>query len=133
MIVLDCSVTISWFMPNENRIAEDVLERVVNYGAIVPSIWQLEVANVLLSAYKKNKITMEQSFDILDKLKKLQISIESVISQPVYIDIMKLAQRFDLTSYDAAYLELACRYAIPLATFDKKLIEACEAAKVHVI
>lgn len=133
MVVLDCSVAISWFMPDENKIAEEVLGKVANYGAIVPSIWQLEVANVLLSAYKKNRITMEQSFDILNELKNLQISVEAIISQSVYIEIMKLAQRFDLTSYDAAYLELACRYAIPLATFDKKLIEACEAAKVHVI
>jgi predicted nucleic acid-binding protein len=129
MLVVDCFVAISWFMPDENSTISS-LERVANYGAIVPSIWELEVANVLLTACRRNRVTKKQLSDILEELNNLNITVEGKINQTTYRRIIEMAEQYNLTSYDASYLELAKRYRLPLATLDKKLIEACALAGV---
>lgn len=132
MLVIDCSVTISWFLPDESGTINS-LDRVATYGAIVPSIWELEIANVLLTACRKNRITKDQFSSILYELNKLNITVETRINQTTYREIIELAERYNLTSYDASYLELAKRYRIPLATLDRKLIEACDLSGVKFI
>ena len=133
MFVLDCSVAMSWFLPDEELTSVELLHRVINYGALVPSVWQLEIANVLISACKKERITMDNCLSVLDELKNLPIKIQGPFHNKVFCNIVDLAKKFNLTSYDSSYLELAVRYDVPLATFDKKLVIACNSLNIQVL
>lgn len=131
-LVLDCSVTISWFMPNEySTLSWDILNQVANKGAIVPTLWQLEVGNVLLIAERKNRITKEQRLKAISALNDLPITINQ--NTHIWLQVMELAELYKLTSYDASYLELCIRYNLPLATFDKELQTAAKIAGIILI
>ena len=125
--VLDCSVTIAWLMPDENQ-AKDFLQDVVDQGAIVPSLWPLEVGNVLLIAERKKRITLEQRRAALYTLGELPITIDRDTSTHAWLETMTLAEQYNLTLYDASYLELALRRSLPLLTFDVALKQAAALA-----
>ena len=127
--VLDCSVTVSWLMPDEFPDL-NLLDHVVEKGVIVPSLWSLEIGNVLLMAERKKRITLEQRQKAIHTLAKLPIVVDTLTSDHAWLETMELAERYDLTLYDASYLELALRRSLPLATFDKSLKRAAEQANV---
>jgi len=127
--VLDCSVTVSWLMPDES-FDLNLLDQVVEKGAIVPSLWSLEIGNVLLIAERKKRITLEQRQKAIHTLSELPIVVDTLTSDHAWLETMELAERYDLTLYDASYLELALRRSLPLATFDKSLKRAAEQASV---
>ena len=129
--VLDCSATISWFMPDKSSDF-NFLDQVADEGAIVPSLWSLEIGNVLLIAERKMRITLEQRQKALYILTELPIVIDTMTSIHAWLETMELAQRYNLTLYDASYLELSVRRSLPLATFDKSLKKAAELAGVCV-
>lgn len=122
MFVLDCSVALAWCLPDEsNDYADNVLDLLVEQQAIVPSLWHLEVMNVLLMAQRKNRLDIDKIPLILHTLSQLSISTDSKqinISDEAFI---VFAQQHQVTSYDATYLYLAKREQIPLATLDKKM------------
>ena len=130
--VLDCSVTISWFMPDESSDL-NFLERVAKEGAIVTSLWPLEIGNVLLLSERKSRITVEQRQKALHVLTRLPIVVDTMTSNNAWLETMELAERYDLTLYDASYLELSLRRSLPLATFDKQLKKAAELSGVYVL
>ena len=130
--VLDCSVTISWFMPDESSDF-NFLNQVVNDGAIVPSLWSLEVGNVLLMAERKMRITLEQRQKALHILTELPIIFDTMTANYAWIETMELAERYNLTIYDASYLELSLRRSLPLATFDNSLKKAAELSGVFLL
>ena len=121
--VLDCSVTVSWLMPDESCDAQ-FLDQVVQKGAIVPSLWTLEVGNVLLLAERHKRISSEQRNKAIYTLSELPIIIDPMTSHHAWLETMNLADRYGLTLYDASYLELALRRGLPLATFDSSLKRA---------
>jgi predicted nucleic acid-binding protein len=128
-LILDCSVTISWFMSDEiSSISSDILDDVGKNGAIVPTIWQLEVANVLLMSQRNKRITREQRNIALYALNELPINIDQSTSKHAWKETAELAERYSLSLYDACYLELALRSSLPLATFDNKLKQAARSA-----
>ena len=127
--VLDCSVAMSWFLPDESSNV-DLLNHIVKNGAIVPALWTIEVGNVLLVSHRNKRITSEQCHQALYALKELPIIIDSMTSQNAWLETMTLAERYELTLYDACYLELSLRLSLPLATFDKALKKAAEKAGV---
>ncbi len=127
--VLDCSVAISWFMPDE-LCDSSLLDLVAEKGAIVPSLWPLEVGNVLLIAERKKRITLEQRKKAIHTLVELPISVDMMTSDHAWLETMELAERYSLTLYDASYLELALRRSLPLATFDSSLKQAAQLAGV---
>lgn len=129
--VLDCSVTISWFMPDES-FDIDFLNQVAEKGAIVPSLWSLEIGNVLLIAERKQRITLEQRQKALHILTELPITVDTMTANHAWLETIELAERHELTLYDASYLELALRRSLPLATFDKSLKKAAELSGVCV-
>lgn len=129
--VLDCSVAISWFMPDES-FGIDFLNQIAEKGAIVPSLWSLEIGNVLLIAERKKRITLEQRQKALHILTELPIVVDAMTANHAWLETMELAERHDLTLYDASYLELALRRSLPLATFDKSLKKAAELSSVNV-
>lgn len=129
--VLDCSITMSWCFDDEsNEYSDKVLDTLSNVTAIVPTIWPLEVANVLLLAKKKKRLSEVQASSFIDALAVLPIVIDSSSSSRAMHTIFVLAEQSNLTIYDAAYLELALREKIPLMTLDQDLIHA--AKKLHI-
>src|SRR6202000_3345595 len=106
----------AWTFPEETTPAIDnVFSRVERNGAWVPSLWQLEVANVLQMAVRNNRCTPAFRDRALAALAVLPIDIEETRTSDVWGEIVQLAARHDLTVYDATYLELAMRRNLPLA------------------
>ena len=118
-------------MPDE-AFGLNLLDQVTENGAIVPSLWSLEVGNVLLIAERKKRITLEQRQKALHTLTELPIVVDAMTSDHAWLETMELAERYDLTLYDATYLELSLRRSLPLATFDNFLKRAAGLAGVPV-
>jgi predicted nucleic acid-binding protein len=131
VFVLDCSVAVSWFMPDEN-FDPNLLNQVAENGAIVPSLWSLEIGNVLLIAERKKRITLEQRQKALHILTELPIVVDMMTANHAWLETIELAERYNLTLYDASYLELSLRRSLPLATFDQSLRKAAELSRVCV-
>lgn len=130
--VLDCSVTASWLFKDEANSAADRLLRELETGrAYVPELWYLEVANVLLLGEKRGRLSRDDVTVKLSLLEGLPLEIDGETSSRALKQILSLARKHLLTTYDAAYLELAIRLELPLATLDKALIRA--AAEIGVM
>jgi len=102
-------------------------------GRVVPSLWFLEITNVLLQAERRNRITASDATTQLELLRLLPISVEHSTQVKAFNSIITLARIEGLTSYDAAYLELAIRQGLPLATLDKRLAQAAKNANIEVL
>lgn len=130
MFVLDCSVTMSWCFDEESEngiYAERILKRLETEDALVPRLWHLEVLNVLLAAERRRRISVAESDRFLEYLSLLPISTDAM---PVTIqdrEVLALARKYQLSSYDTAYLALAVGDKIQLATQDRGLIAAAKA------
>jgi len=120
--VLDCSTTMAWCFEDEKcGYGDYILDLLNDASAIAPTIWALEVANVLLVAQRKRRINAAESERFLSRLSALPIRIDEAASVRVWTDIFQLALRLSLSSYDAAYLEIAIRCRVPLATLHDRL------------
>lgn len=129
--VLDCSVAMAWCFEDETvPYTEGILQSLQQTPAIVPGIWPLEVANVLLVAERKDRINRVQAAQFLQALKELPIEHDPQPPHDIWAEVYDLARAHDLSSYDAAYLHLAVRHAMPLATQDKALGKVAEAIGV---
>lgn len=132
--VLDASIALSWCFADEaTPLTVTLLEKLESSTAFVPSLWTLEIGNVLLCAEKKKRISYAEIIEFIEILNSLKISIDYVANQYRLSEIFKLAHSVNLTTYDAAYLELALRLGKPLATKDKQLINAAKELGVHII
>jgi predicted nucleic acid-binding protein len=132
--VVDASVVMAWCFQDENDDhADAVLNLLQNATAIVPSIWPLEVTNVLLVAERNKRLKRKDSMRFLTLLSELPITIEQDSYQRIVGEVFALASEYKLSSYDASYLDLAIRKGIPLATADKSLWSAVKRAKVKLI
>jgi len=130
--VLDCSVTMSWcFEDEKNDYTENILSSLKKeHEARVPPVWKLEVSNVLLIAERKKRISPLIINNFKNALTTLPISMDLSSNDRVFDTVFELARELQLTAYHAAYLELAFREKIPLATQDQALLKA--AKKIHV-
>lgn len=123
--VLDSAMALAWILPGEGNADTDaVLDQVTEVGAVVPGLWRLEIANVLLMAERRLRITQAQRMRALTGLGALPIEIDRETVARAWAGIIDLAQAQGLTIYDAAYLELALRAGLPLATLDQDLARA---------
>ncbi|QHG18655.1 type II toxin-antitoxin system VapC family toxin [Nostoc sp. ATCC 53789] len=123
--VLDCSVAISWCLVDENNgYANDILAMMPDSEAFVPGIWSLEIANTLVVAERRNRMTKKQSEQAIALLQSLLIQVDLFTDAKALDATLNLARQEALASYDAAYLELALRLQLPLATLDIRLAEA---------
>ncbi|MGQ0445076.1 MAG: type II toxin-antitoxin system VapC family toxin [Beijerinckiaceae bacterium] len=121
-IVLDASLTLSWYFEDERTPAADaVLDEVVAGGAVVPGLWQLEVANGFQMAMRRKRIDADFRDRAIQHLGALPITVDPETDTHAWTATLALADRFGLTVYDAAYLELARRRGVPLATVDEAL------------
>jgi predicted nucleic acid-binding protein len=132
--VLDSSVALAWVLPDEQSEAADLIaERLEHDFAVVPAVWPLEVLNALLMANRRARIGEDNVQRLLSHLGALPIEIEQIEMTQMLDAISSIARRHNLTSYDAAYIELAKRRAMPIATFDEKLKDACSAERIGVM
>jgi len=132
--VLDCSITMSWCFADEaDGYADAVLDLLPDAEAVVPSIWPLEVANVLLVAERRQRINEAQLARLVELLRSLPVIVEGGTLDRVMGAVLALAREHKLSSYDAAYLELAMREGIPLASRDDRLIEAAHRCGVPLV
>lgn len=124
-LVLDSSVTVAWFFRDEQTEAtREVLGTVSQSGAVVPSLWRIEVANALQTAIGRGRIDRGYRDASIADLEIMDIVIDAESDRYVWSTTLNLADRFRLTLYDAVYLELAQRRALPLASLDLRLREA---------
>jgi predicted nucleic acid-binding protein len=127
-LVLDSSATLAWIYSDETTDAIRALfDQVADEGAVVPALWRLEVANSLTVAVRRNRIDVEFRRAALADLTYLDITTDDHTDSHAWSDTLHLADRFRLTLYDAAYLELAQRRKLPLATLDQELRAAAQA------
>ena len=127
MIVIDCSATLAWLMPDEvTPQSMQLLEAVAKEGGNAPNLWGLEIANSLLMAERRKRISRPVRLSLLEALKDLPIHIDPYTSEYAFNQTSLLAEKYGLSAYDAAYLELASRLKYPLATYDSDLKKACK-------
>ena len=133
-LVLDSSVTLAWVYAAETTGAiSDVLARVIESGAWVPALWRLEIANVLEMGVRKGRTDAAFRDAALADLALLPITVDPETDRHAWGATAKLAARHRLTLYDAAYLELARRRSLPLATLDTELRVAAAAEDIILI
>jgi predicted nucleic acid-binding protein len=124
--VLDASVALSWCFDDEvSTYAELVLDLLADGAeARAPAVWPLEVANAILSAQRRKRISEAESVRWLNRIGALPIVISTPSNLGEIGDLFAIARQFGLSIYDATYLELARRFDVPLATIDRKLSAA---------
>jgi predicted nucleic acid-binding protein len=133
-LVLDSSATLAWYFEDERTDAVTaVLRQVGEIGAVVPALWRLEVANGLQMAVRKRRIDAAYRDGSLRELRALEIVVDPETDTHAWADTLTFAHRFDLTLYDAAYLELARRLRLPLASLDAKLRSAASAMGIALL
>ncbi|GIL02151.1 MAG: ribonuclease VapC [Alphaproteobacteria bacterium] len=131
-VVVDCSVAIAWYLPDETSVAAGrVLEYVIERGGVVPFLFRLEFANSLLMAERRKRIPRGFPGRAFAELDDLQVVHDLEGHENVWSTCVELADKHRLTAFDAAYLELAQRSRLPLATLDKALRRAAEQAGVE--
>jgi predicted nucleic acid-binding protein len=130
--VADASVTLTWCFEDEAMAWTDALLGILRAGdeATVPAHWPVEVANAILIAIRRGRISRDKANRFLVDLRALPIRIDTESGETAFDQTFKLAEQYNLTIYDAAYLELAIREGLPLATLDDELRKAARAAGV---
>jgi predicted nucleic acid-binding protein len=134
--VLDNTVTMAWCFTDEaTRFTEALLRRLSDLTdiAIVPALWLYEVVNVTELVVRKGRITAEKAHAFLESLADLPIAIENPVLPQMFVSVRALVGKYRLTAYDASYLELAIRHNLPIASSDKALLKAAEAAGVKLV
>ncbi|HOC43795.1 MAG TPA: type II toxin-antitoxin system VapC family toxin [Thermoanaerobaculales bacterium] len=130
-LVVDCSVTMAWCFEDEcDELADAVLDRLVDGEAWVPSLWPLEVSNVLVAAERRRRITAADSARFIELLMGLPIVVDDRSHERALSQVLAVARQLDISAYDASYLELAMRLGATLATRDALLQAAAAAAGV---
>lgn len=135
VFVLDASVTLPWCFEDERTsFTESLLNRIRTHEtAMVPSHWPAEILNSLVQAKKRGRVVEDILQRFLKDLNSFPILIDDERSLIVWERIRALSETHRLTAYDAAYLELAQRNALPLATLDQDLQRAARAQKVPLL
>jgi len=132
--VLDASVTLAWCFSDESTPATiALLETLETESVHVPQLWSLEIGNILIAAERRQRISYANITEFLALLENLMIKVDEETSLRGFHDILLLAHSTKLTTYDAAYLELAMRLGIPLATKDMQLQKAAKLLGVKLI
>ncbi len=133
-LVLDCSATLAFLLDDEqNDNSLSVLKQIAGHGAFVPPLWAFEVGNSLTMAMRRKRINAELRDKAMQTLEGFDIQVDQASMDQAWRGTLELADRYRLTIYDAAYLELAQRRALPLATLDEALSEAARQAGLVVL
>jgi predicted nucleic acid-binding protein len=131
-IVVDSSIALSWCLPDEDTI-DQIQQEVAERGAIAPLHWPLEIVNALLVAERRQRITAAFRNAALQDLGALPIILDDETSARAWKEILQVAEAYRLTAYDAAYIELALRRTLPLATLDTDMQAAAQALGIALL
>jgi predicted nucleic acid-binding protein len=133
--VVDASVGFSWVHESQATAETDKLldEVASGHAAVVPSMWFLEIANVLLMAQRRRRLTAAQRRTALATLGGLGLVVDEEGHRTAFFKTSELAEKHRLTVYDAAYLELASRRKLPLASRDEALVAAAKQCGIKVL
>jgi predicted nucleic acid-binding protein len=130
-LVLDCSIALSWFFPDEKTaFTEAALDLVALEECWVPAVWRLEFPNALLVAERRRRLTREERHQVIDEAARLRLRVDATV--PELRAISDIAERHELSTFDAAYLELAARQGAALITLDRALAAAAATAGIAV-
>lgn len=133
-IVVDASVALAWCFPDEaSEYADAVLLALEGQPVLVPAVWPLEVANAVVVAERRKRITQPEVRRFVELLEGLMIHQDSLPVAGSVSNILPLAREYGLSAYDASYLEVAIRRNAPLATMDRELERAGRKAGVEVL
>jgi predicted nucleic acid-binding protein len=122
--VLDASIALTWcFGDEQTENTKQLLQSLETRKAFVPALWTLEVGNILISAERRKRITFSAINQFLGLLAQLNIKIDTETADKGFHEILSYAYAEKITTYDAAYLELAMRMGLPLASKDRQLCE----------
>lgn len=133
-LVVDASIAAAWVLRDEADSATDaLLDRVRGEGGLAPALWHWEIANILIVAIRRSRVTSADAAGHLSDLALLPISIDSEAQSRAWRETFLLAQTHALTAYDAAYLELAKRAGLPLASKDDDLRKAALSIGLEVL
>ena len=134
MFVLDCSMTMAWAFRDETTPGTlEALDLAAREECAAPGIWPLEVCNAVLTAQRRGRFSSEDVPLFLDLVAGLRVSVDAGSLLNAFDEVLPLAERHGISSYDAAYLELALRRNAALATLDAGLARAARAAGVALI
>jgi len=134
MFVIDASVALAWCFEDESSVdADRVLARLEQEEALAPAHWPLEIANALRTAERRGRIETAELPRLRVLLAALPVEVAPVELTTATGGILEAARTYDLTAYDASYLELAAIRGLPLATVDERLRAACARAGVEVV
>lgn len=129
MFVLDASVAASWAFPDEaGSSTSSALQVLATDGAIVPALFWFELRNILVVNERRGRIREAETRSFLRNLAILPIQVDTLIDED---EVMRMARTYQLTVYDAAYLELASSRKLPLATLDRQLQRASALERVR--
>jgi predicted nucleic acid-binding protein len=124
--VIDASVTMPWFFPDEaTPFTERLLDALGTQDLWAPTLWVIECTNVLQSAQRRRRIDVNRRAEIAAELGELPVHLESEV--PDFVGLDRLAATHGLSAYDATYLELALRRSLVLVSLDDRLIAAAKA------
>lgn len=134
-LVLDASVPLAWCFEDESAALPERILDALETGAemLTPAIWPFEVANALLMAERRKRITTAQATAFLQRISKLPILVEPISPHRAFEHILQVARQYQRSEYDAAYVDLALREALPLATLDAKLRRAARSAGLTLV
>jgi predicted nucleic acid-binding protein len=132
--VLDSSMAVAWSFEDEtDEYADRVQGQLSSKRAVVPALWPLEVANALLVGERRKRSTEAETTKWTAMLADLPVSIDDQTNSQAWTTTLALARLYNLSAYDAAYLELAIRRGLPLAALDQQLKTAAKAAGVKLL
>ena len=131
--VLDASMALAWSLPDESsEKADRFLSRVSAQGILwVPALWWYELSNALVMAQRRRRVTEADRLGLLELYGRLPIHTDSHLSVETVWRLQALAQEHAISVYDAAYLELATRKGLGLATLDQRLVAAARNAGIQ--
>ncbi len=132
--ILDASVALCWYFEDQTAAYTEAVFDCLAKGeqALAPSVWPLEMVNALVVAWRHKSISSEQLENFIADLKDLPVEIDSQDNERAYSSIFRMSCQHRLSSYDAAYLDLAVLHGLPLATLDKNLRSAAKRSKVGI-
>jgi predicted nucleic acid-binding protein len=133
--VLDASIVLTWCFPDEQAQKAEKISESIAQGdqPATPSFWRHEVLNALLVGEKRKRLTNELIQTFINDLERLPVEVDSPVAGTVFHSTLDLCRKHGLTAYDAAYLELAMRHRIALATADNALSRAARAEGVELL
>ena len=132
--VLDGSLTLAWYFADEtDPYADAVAQGLATREAVVPSLWRLEIANALVVVERRKRSTQAQAAAFVARLEQLPIVLDDQTDARSWGETLRLARAHTLSAYDAAYLELAMRRGLPLASLDAQLKAAAAAVGVPLL